>query len=250
LALRWFHRAASGGSAFAQAWLGDAYATGQGVKADPAEAAKWYERAALQGHGGATRVLTRLGVAAGERPEEMIRVFNLWRSGAERGDATAQRVVGDFYKRGVGVERNLAEAERWFSAAIAQKDTAAMLLLGGLILESPENVLRFPQAVHLFSQAARLGNIDGEYNLGVCLRRGFGIAPDDGQAEQHYRSAAQRDHESAQLALGDLIAERWATESEWNEALHWYRKAADSGNAAAKARLVEVQARRPAFRET
>ena len=65
LALRWFHRAAHGGNAFAQAWLGDAYATGQGVKADLAEATIWYERAALQGHGGATRVLTSMGVAAG-----------------------------------------------------------------------------------------------------------------------------------------------------------------------------------------
>ena len=34
LALRWFKRAARGGNAFAQAWLGDTYATGQGLKAD------------------------------------------------------------------------------------------------------------------------------------------------------------------------------------------------------------------------
>src|SRR4029077_14981686 len=107
-----------------------------GVNGDPAEAAKWYEKAALQGHGGATRVLTQLGVAAGEQPEEMSRVFVLWRSGAERGDATAQRVVGDFYRRGVGVERSATQAERWLSLAVAQGDTAAMVLLGGLILEN------------------------------------------------------------------------------------------------------------------
>ena len=46
---------------------------------------------------------------------------------------------------------------------------------------------------------------------------------------------------SAQLALGDLIAERAATDAEWLEATHWYRLAADSGNDAASARLAEVQ---------
>jgi len=243
LALRWFYRAASGGSAFAQAWLGDAYATGQGVSADLAEAAKWYELAALQGHGGATRVLTQLGVAAGEQPEEMARLFILWRSGAERGDATAQRVVGDFYRRGVGVERSATEAERWLGKAVAQGDTAAMVLLGGLILENPNETARFPRAVELFRQAATQGNADAEYNLGVCLRRGLGVTPDRNQAARHYRSAARRNHESAQLALGDLIAESATTESEWHDALHWYRTAADRGHSAAKTRLAEIAAR-------
>jgi TPR repeat protein len=246
LAFRWFYRAASAGNAFAQAWLGDAYSTGQGVKADPSQAAKWYERAALQGHGGATRVLTRLGVAAGEHPEEMARLFNLWLSGAKRGDAIAQRVVGDFYRRGVGVERSATQSEHWLSKAIEQGDTAAMVLLGGLMLESSDDSARFPRAVELFGQAAAQGNTDAEYNLGVCFRRGFGVTPDRKQAELHYRSAARRDHESAQLALGDLIAQSAATELEWHEAIHWYRLAADRGNAVAKVRLTEVaQSRLP-----
>jgi len=38
-----------------------------------------------------------------------------------------------------------------------------------------------------------------------------------------------------------LIAERANTDAEWLEATHWYRLAADSGNAAANTRLAEVQ---------
>jgi TPR repeat protein len=243
-AFRWFYRAACGGNAFAQAWLGDAYATGQGVKADVDEAAKWYERAAIQGHGGATRVLTRLGVAAGEQPEEMARLFNLWLSGAKRGDTTAQRVVGDFYRRGVGVERSAAEAEHWLGEASAQGDTVAMVRLGGLILENPDNGARFPQAFELFRVAARQGNTDAEYNLGVCLRRGLGVTPNREEAEGHYRRAARSGHESAQLALGDLIAESAASEAEWRDACHWYQLAADHGNVTAKARLADIEASR------
>ncbi len=213
----------------------------KGSRADLAEAAKWYERAASQGHGGATRVLTQMGVAAGSHPEEMARLFKLWHKGAERGDAIAQRVVGDFYMRGVGIERSTIEAERWLTAAVDQGDTEAMVLLGGLILESPDQAARFPRAVELFERAAAKGNTDAEYNLGVCLRRGLGVRQDAKAAERSYRTAAERNHVSAQLALGDLVAERAATEAEWLEATHWYRLAADSGNAAAQTRLAEVQ---------
>jgi hypothetical protein len=38
-----------------------------------------------------------------------------------------------------------------------------------------------------------------------------------------------------------LIAESASTDAEWLEATHWYRLAADSGNASAKARLAEIQ---------
>jgi TPR repeat protein len=174
----------------------------------------------------------------------MARLFNLWLSGAQRGDATAQRVVGDFYRRGVGVERSVVEAERWLGEAATQGDTAAMVLLGGLILEHPEDKTKSPRAFELFRIAALQGNTDAEYNLGVCLRRGFGVAPDREQAERHYRSAASRGHESAQLALGDLIAENAASEAQWRDARHWYRLAADQGNAAAKARLADIEASR------
>jgi TolC family type I secretion outer membrane protein len=243
LALRWFHRAAHGGNAFAQAWLGDAYATGQGVKPNLAEASLWYERAALQGHGGATRVLTKMGVAAGENPEQMARLFTLWLKGAEAGDAIAQRVVGDFYMRGVGIGRSVVEAERWLTASADQGDTVAMVLLAGLILENPDEAEKFPQSVELFKRAAARGNCDAEYNLGVCLRRGLGVKPDSKAAERSYRAAAERNHVSAQLALGDLIADGAACDEEWQEAMHWYRLAAESGSSDARMRLVEVQSR-------
>jgi len=60
----------------------------------------------------------------------MARLYKLWLQGAERGDATAQRVVGDFHMRGVGTERSAQEAERWLTASSNQGDTAAMVLLG------------------------------------------------------------------------------------------------------------------------
>ncbi len=44
-AARWFRKSAEQGNAHAQLWLGDMYREGKGVKLDPVEAAKLYERA-------------------------------------------------------------------------------------------------------------------------------------------------------------------------------------------------------------
>jgi hypothetical protein len=70
-ALRWFTRAAQGGNAFAQTWLGDILMQGRGVPADRDAAALWYERAALQGHAGAIAAVTSMRMAGGARGEEL-----------------------------------------------------------------------------------------------------------------------------------------------------------------------------------
>jgi TPR repeat protein len=120
-----------------------------------------------------------------------------------------------------------------------------MVLLAGSILQDENGQQRYPEAVQLFQRAMAQGSADAQYNLGVCFRRGLGVSVDGRQAEQHYREAAHRNHTSAQLALGDLIATRAATEADLNEASHWYQVAADAGNEVAKSRLARLsEARR------
>jgi TPR repeat protein len=192
----------------------------------------WYERAALQGHAGAIAALTSLRLAAGASEDKLAQVFGLWLRAAQQGDPKAQRMVGDFYQRGVGTEPSTGEARRWLGAAALQGHVPAMVLLGGLLLQADDES-DHAQAVELFRRAAAQGNLDGQYNLGVCLRRGLGVARDDREAERHYTAAAERGHRSAQLALGALKAQAASTDPEWAEAVRWYRLAADGGHPAA-----------------
>jgi TPR repeat protein len=92
----------------------------------------------------------------------------------------------------------------------------------------------------LFRRAAAQGNLDAQYNLGVCLRLGLGVPRDDAEAERLYSGAAQRGHRSAQLALGSLKAQSATTEAAWQEVARWYRLAADSGHPAAMASLAQL----------
>src|SRR5262249_47353074 len=82
--LRILRTRAEKGDASAQSSLGFMYATGQGVKQDDAEAAKWYRLA------------------------------------AERGRANAQYNIGAMYAKGQGVPQDYNEAQRWWRAAAEQ----------------------------------------------------------------------------------------------------------------------------------
>jgi hypothetical protein len=88
-----------------------------------------------------------------------------------------------------------------------------------------------------------MGSLDAKYNLGVCYRRGLGVARNDSEAERLYRAAAERGHRSAQLALASMREQSATSEADWVEALHWYRLAADAGHPAALLSLAQLYER-------
>mgnify|MGYP001557330967 FL=1 len=57
------HAAAGAGHPFAQAWMGDVLATGDGVERDDALARAWYEKAAAQGYHGASIMLEKMALS-------------------------------------------------------------------------------------------------------------------------------------------------------------------------------------------
>jgi TPR repeat protein len=122
-------------------------------------------------------------------------------------------MVGQFYLRGVGTPISQADALRWLAAASRQGHAGAMVLLGGQLLQQTQhNNDRADDddaahAAELFRRAAAKGNIDAQYNLGVCLRHGIGLRRDDGRAERLYSAAAQQGHLLAQQALRVLQAQ-------------------------------------------
>jgi len=58
------------------------------------------------------------------------KMFQLTKPGAEKGDADAQYLLGLFYATGQGVEKDYAEAIRWYRKAADQGLASAQLNLG------------------------------------------------------------------------------------------------------------------------
>lgn len=117
-------QAAMLGDPEAQFTLGRLYETGQGVKTDPVAARHWYEEAANQGHAAAAFNIGMMEARLG-MPQSYVRASEWFGRAAKEGYADAQYNLAMLYARGLGVERDEAEAYAWFAAAASRGDTAA-----------------------------------------------------------------------------------------------------------------------------
>jgi TPR repeat protein len=86
-------------------------------------------------------------------------------------------------------------------------------------------------ALRLFEQAARGGDVAAAFELGEMLRVGVvNIAPQPLAAAPWYTQAAQQGHARAALALGLLYKNGLGVERNDLQAAHWLQTASDGGN--------------------
>jgi TPR repeat protein len=117
---------AAGVERYARAWE---FATGTGVKADPAEAAYWYGLAAADGEVKAFTNLGTLLIRGEAGTSDPVGGALLWRAAAARGEPTAMFNLGAQSERGVGVPVDLDKARTWYARAAARHDAAAQAAL-------------------------------------------------------------------------------------------------------------------------
>lgn len=75
---------------------------------------------------------TKEEAAAAMQRQDYVTAERLYRSLAEKGDASAQHFLGKMYENGEGVRQNSAEAAKWFRLAANQGHTGAQFYLGGM----------------------------------------------------------------------------------------------------------------------
>lgn len=85
-----------------------------GVPRNLVEAAKWYRRAAENGHVQAQYVLGKSYHAGEGVPKDQVEAFKWWRKAAEQGHATSLFNVGVMCFLGDGTAKDFSEAARCF----------------------------------------------------------------------------------------------------------------------------------------
>ena len=111
------------GNAQAQFKLGHMYETGRGVDFDMNAATQWYEKASASGFKPAKNRLVYLQVKRGGFKPEHKAWLNEVKSDADAGDGEASMMLGEMYEQGVGVPKNLGQAQAEYKRA-AVKDIA------------------------------------------------------------------------------------------------------------------------------
>lgn len=221
----------------AQYALGLRYYKGDGMAKQPAEAVKWYRRAADHGY---AKAQNSLGVCYHQGkgvPQDAVKAVKWYRQAADQGFALAQANLGICYATGAGVAKNPVASITWYRKAAAQGCASALVNLGNAYCDGNGVTRDYAEAVMCYRQAAKQGDAAGQHGLGLCYYRGEGVKKDDAEAIRWYRKAAAQGHAKAQNCLGDCYAKGEGVAKNPAEAVAWWRLAAAQGELAAQASL-------------
>ena len=270
-ALEWYKKAAEQGYAKAQYELARNYCDNDN------EAAKWYRRAAEQGnveaqyelgsyffriknYTEASKWLHKATDQGKLEAKEKMEIAELFLN-AQNGNAVAQYNLGVLFDKGmengrdIYIARNGDEALEWYKKAAEQGNVEAQYELGSYFFRI-KNYMEASKWLHKATDQGKLeakekmeiaelflnaqnGNAVAQYNLGVLFDKGMEngrdiyITEDEDEALEWYKKAAEQGNVEAQYALGECYWEIWVEFGDPSmaiEAAKWWRKAAEQGN--------------------
>ena len=277
-AVKWYREAAGQCNANAQCSLGFCYEYGNGVSKDYLKAVKWYRKAAEQGYAWAQFNLGLCYEHGNGVNKDKAEAVKWYRKAAEQSHAWAQCNLGRCYERGLGVNEDKAEAVKWYHKAAEQGYANAQYNLGCCYTFGRGVNKDYVEAVKWFHKAAEQGYANAQYNLGCCYTFGRGVNKDYVEAVKWYRKAVERGCVEAEAKVNAIeqelrdqkerqkterefaalyrAAERGDAESQFNlaesyynginvtqsrdNAIKWYRKAAEQGHLIAARKIGEV----------
>jgi uncharacterized protein len=130
-------------------------------------------------------------------PKDPEKSFLLTAQAAEAGMRDAVLAMGWFYLNGVGVERNLELAERWYRKSARQGEAKAMFSLGQMAYDERD----YADALVWFRRAADKGHARSLFWIGKLFWRGNGVPTDRKQAMTLLQRAAAEKVPAARRAM-------------------------------------------------
>ena len=207
-----------------------------------AEAVKWFRKAADQGRADADNDLgvcyaNGLGVPQDKTEAEkwynksVIDKFKETKALAEQGNATAQYDVGfDYLFGNPGAPKSIVEAAKWLGMAGEQGNTnAQQWLVNMYIWDNPffGTTKDSDKAIYWLRKfVGRTGDAEAENNLGAALDEKQNYV----EAVNWFRKAAEQGNADGQSNLGLMYHKGQGVETNDTEAVRWFQKAAEQGD--------------------
>ncbi|MBL0404276.1 sel1 repeat family protein [Microvirga aerilata] len=153
-------------------------------------------------------------------------------------DATALIALGRHLRDGVLINRDVPVALKLFDRAAASDNTAALYEFARSALTYRDAATDDTRktAIERLRSAADRGHVKAAVAMGDALFLGNGIAQSQADAMRWYQKAAESGSPTAYIRLGDLYAAH-SSGMEAQRSLEWYRKAAEANSAIAMVRL-------------
>jgi TPR repeat protein len=130
-------------------------------------------------------------------PKDEHHSFALNAEAADRGQSDAVLAMGWFSINGLGVERDLERARKWYWDSARRGEIRAMFSLGQIDYEERD----YSEALSWFRRTSDAGHHRSFYFIGRHYWRGHGVEQDKKEAMTYFHRAASHKVEEAQRVL-------------------------------------------------
>lgn len=229
-AAHWFELAALQGNAFAQERIGDLYEQGIGVTASPVLAFDWRLKAATRGNLAAQVKLAKMYLAGSGTARDERQARDWLERAAVEGSAEAQFLLGRMAHQAADSPAHRTEARNWLEQAARQGYERAAELLN--LIESIGYSVEegWHQHVPELSRLANDGDPEAQFLLAQRYEHGGdGIPRDPPQALRWYKAAAGNGHRASMLALSHIYESGSGVPRDVEAARSWARRATGAG---------------------
>lgn len=192
---------------------------------------------------------------------------------AEKGDRVAQFLVGNIYKEGHGVPKDINIALAWFLKSANQGHSMGQMFAADILLKQENYVAAspwekklaeqgFPNCMYTLGKMYELGRgvpkdvetgvrwikasaekgfVTAQGNLGVMYYMGMNVAKDEKLGIEWISKAAEQGEASSQTMLGMMYNNGEGVEKDMGKAVYWLQKAVDGGNKTAQEFLDSIR---------
>lgn len=148
--------------------------------------------------------------------------FPLLKRAAKWGVASAQYLLGECFRKGVGVTIDFSQAVFWYSQAAAQNfNEASEALIGRYAEEFNDDY-----TAEDFVDAAKAGDPYAQYRLALCYWIGRGVDEDPIVAADWFEKSAESGFADSQFFYGACFRDETGREKDAMVAVEWFAKAA------------------------
>ena len=263
-AMAWLLKAAAQNHRTACFFAGVYFSTSGSPDYNPSKAFEFYSRGARLGDAGCEFFAGQAYVFGDGTTTNIAEGIKWIGKAADQDYALAAYSLAEWYYKGTFGSKNLTNAIYWYEKAAAQTDdftTHAQLQLGRIFA----GAANYGEAIKWTRKAAEAGDVNAQFLLGALYENigdtqerndhglntvpkfnfppaNFGILlnspqQDYQEAVKWYRKAAEADNTDAQYYLGECYYTGKGIPQSYAEAIKWYRKSAEQGNLDAQMRL-------------
>jgi uncharacterized protein len=186
--------------------LAEMYRNGEGVPKDYQQAVYWYQEVIQKDNSASAmyQIGELYSTGGPNLPKDEVTAVQWYREAAEQEWHWAQFKLGEAYRTGGGVEKNLDEAARFYEMSALQ------------------------------------GNHWAQLRLSESFRSGEGKPRDIAAANDLLRKSAAQGNHWAMLGMGDIYRNGDGVDRDLTQAAEWYTRSAQQGNPKAQRHLVEI----------